>query len=480
MPGASQSVRADPVPLAVDMDGTLLRTDLIWEYLLRFLRQRPLAALALAGWWLRGRAFLKQQLAARVQVDPTTLPYSEEFLDWLREQKRAGRRLVLATASDVRMAEPVARHVGLFDELLASDGRTNLRDRAKRDALARRFGERGFDYAGNSPVDLDVWAGARRAIVVNANARLAARAAQCAELGPVFERSGSRAGALLRLLRPHQWLKNLIVFVPLVTAHQLTFWPLLAASGAFVALCLCAAGGYVLNDLFDLDADRRHPLKRRRPFAAGDLPLALGPGLAAALLVAGLVLGWMLAPAFAGLLLGYVIVATAYSLWWKRLALLDVFVLAGLYTLRLAAGHVVTGIAWSAWLLVFAMFIFLSLALLKRFPELQELRRQNQARAEGRGYAVGDIELVTTLGLMCGALAVLVMALYVNSEQVTRLYRHPTLLLAGCPLLLFWISRLWLLAHRGRMAADPVLFVLKDPISYAIGALMLLIMWLAS
>ncbi|MDW8308322.1 MAG: UbiA family prenyltransferase [Verrucomicrobiales bacterium] len=480
MPGASQSVRADPVPLAVDMDGTLLRTDLIWEYLLRFLRQRPLAALALAGWWLRGRAFLKQQLAARVQVDPTTLPYSEEFLDWLREQKRAGRRLVLATASDVRMAEPVARHVGLFDELLASDGRTNLRDRAKRDALARRFGERGFDYAGNSPVDLDVWAGARRAIVVNANSRLAARAAQCAELGPVFERSGSRAGALLRLLRPHQWLKNLIVFVPLVTAHQLTFWPLLAASGAFVALCLCAAGGYVLNDLLDLDADRRHPLKRRRPFAAGDLPLALGPGLAAALLVAGLVLGWMLAPAFAGLLLGYVIVATAYSLWWKRLALLDVFVLAGLYTLRLAAGHVVTGIAWSAWLLVFAMFIFLSLALLKRFPELQELRRQNQARAEGRGYAVGDIELVTTLGLMCGALAVLVMALYVNSEQVTRLYRHPTLLLAGCPLLLFWISRLWLLAHRGRMAADPVLFVLKDPISYAIGALMLLIMWLAS
>lgn len=480
MPGASESLQADPVPLAVDMDGTLLRTDLIWEYLLRFLREQPLGALALVRWWLRGRAHLKQQLAAHVQVDAATLPYSEEFLAWLREQKRAGRRLVLATASDARMAEPVARHVGLFDELLASDGRTNLRDRAKREALTRRFGERGYDYAGNSVVDLDVWAGARRAIVVNANSRLAARAARCAELGAVFERTGSRLGALVRLLRPHQWLKNLIVFVPLVTAHQLGFWALLAAGGAFVALYLCAAGGYVLNDLLDLDADRRHPTKRLRPFAAGDLPLALGPGLGAALVAAGLALGWVLTPAFAGLLAGYVVVATAYSLWWKRVALLDVFVLAGLYTLRLAAGHVVTGIAWSAWLLVFAMFLFLSLALLKRFPELQQLRRQNQTHTEGRGYSVADTELVTTLGLMCGALAVLVMALYVNSEQVPRLYRRPPLLLAGCPVLLFWISRLWLLAHRGRMHADPVLFVLKDPLSYATGALLLLIVWLAT
>lgn len=480
MPGASQSLRADPVPLAVDMDGTLLRTDLMWECLLQLLRQQPLALLAAPGWLLRGRARFKQQLGARVQLDAATLPYNTAFLDWLREQKRAGRRLVLATASDVRMAEPVARHVGLFDELLASDGQTNLRDRAKREALTRRFGERGFDYAGNSPVDLDVWAGARRAIVVNANARLAGRAARCAELGPVFPRDGSRLRALGRLLRPHQWLKNLMVFVPLITAHQLGFWPVLAASGAFLALCLCASGVYVLNDLLDLEADRRHPTKRLRPFAAGDLSLALGPGLAAALLAAGLALGWVLTPSLAALLLGYVAAASAYSLWWKRVALLDVFVLAGLYTLRLAAGHVVTGIAWSAWLLVFAMFIFLSLALLKRFPELQALRRQQQVNAAGRGYAVGDTELVTTLGLMCGALAVLVLALYVNSEQVTKLYRHPTLLLAGCPLLLFWISRLWLLAHRGQMPADPVLFVLKDATSYVVGVLMLGIVWLAT
>jgi 4-hydroxybenzoate polyprenyltransferase/phosphoserine phosphatase len=480
MPGASERPQADPVPLAVDMDGTLLRTDLIWEYLLQLLRQQPLMALALPGWWLRGRAFLKQQLALRVRVDAATLPYSDAFLAWLREQKRAGRRLVLATASDARMAEPVAQHVGLFDELLASDGRTNLRDRAKRDALTRRFGDRGFDYAGNSSVDLDVWAGARRAIVVNANARLAERAARCAPVGPVFPRTGSRALALLRALRPHQWAKNLLVFVPLITAHQLTFWPLLAATGAFAALCLCASGVYVLNDLLDLEADRRHSTRRLRPFAAGDLPLAMGLPVAALLLAAGFVLGWQLSPAFAGLLGGYAGAATAYSLWWKRWALVDVFVLAGLYTLRLAAGHVVTGIAWSAWLLVFAMFIFLSLALLKRFPELQELRRQSQVNAAGRGYTVGDTEWVTTLGLMCGVLAALVLALYVNSEQVTQLYRRPTLLLAGCPLLLFWVSRLWLLAHRAQMPADPLVFVLKDPLSYGIGALLLLVVWLAT
>ncbi len=480
MPGASERPPADPLPLAVDMDGTLLRTDLMWEHLLQLLRDRPLALLAVPGWLRRGRAFFKQQLAARTQVDAATLPYNVEFLEWLREQKRAGRRLILATASDRRMAEPVAHQLGLFDELLASDGQTNLRDRAKRELLTRRFGERGFDYAGNSAVDLEVWAGARRAIVVNAPRRLVERAARCAELGRVFPPAASRLGALVRLVRPHQWIKNLLVFVPLVTAHRLSADVWLAAAGAAAALCLCASGVYVLNDLLDLEADRRHPNRRERPFAAGELPLALGPVLTALLLAGGFALGWQWGGWFAALLAGYVAAATAYSLWLKRLALVDVFVLAGLYTLRLAAGHVVTGIAWSAWLLVFAMFLFLSLALLKRFPELQQLRRNNQTRTAGRGYSVGDTELIATLGLMCGALAVLVMALYVNSEQVTRLYRHPTLLLAGCPLLLYWISRLWWLAHRGRMPADPVLFVLKDPSSYVIGALMLLIVWLAT
>jgi phosphoserine phosphatase len=266
MPTTSNTESPAQIPLAVDLDGTLIRTDMMWESLVRLLREKPFSALAVPFWLLRGRAFLKQQLAAHVQVDAATLPYHEEFLGWLREQKRAGRKLILATASDRKMAEPVARQVGLFDEVLASDGQTNLRDTAKLAALTKKFGERGFDYAGNSSVDLDVWRGAREAIVVNAGDGLVQRAAQCAKPGPTFPKLGGTLRALVRTLRPHQWVKNFIVFVPLVTSHELTFWPLAAAAGAFVAFCFCASGVYVLNDLLDLDADRHHPTKRERPW----------------------------------------------------------------------------------------------------------------------------------------------------------------------------------------------------------------------
>lgn len=480
MPNATPNHPAPSGPLAVDLDGTLIRSDMTWESLVQLLRSQPLAGFAVPFWWLRGRAHLKHQLAARVQVDAASLPYHEEFLAWLREQKRVGRKLVLATASDRKMAEPVAKHTGLFDEILASDGSTNLRDKAKCDALTKKFGERGFAYAGNSSVDLDVWRGAKEAVVVNARTGLRERAARRTQLGPVFANSGSQLRALVQALRPHQWAKNLIVFVPLVTAHRLDFWPLLAAWGAFFAFCGCASGVYLLNDLLDLDADRHHPSKRHRPFASGRLPLPVGLILSPLLLLISGAVAWMLTPWFAGLLALYLLTTTAYSWQLKRVALLDVFILAGLYTLRLIAGHVVTGIAYSAWLLVFSMFIFLSLALLKRFPELQELRRQNRDIARGRGYTANDLELVATLGLVSGSLAVLVQALYVNSDQVVRLYRHPTLLLLACPLFLFWISRVWFMAHRGQMHTDPVVFVLKDWVSYAVGALTLLVVWLAT
>lgn len=480
MPFTPDTIRHSQVPLAVDLDGTLIRSDMLWESFARLLREKPLSALASPLWLLRGRAHFKQQLGARVKVDAASLPYHEEFLAWLREQKRAGRKLILATASDLAMAKPVAQHVGLFDEVLASDGETNLRDHAKLAALTRKFGPRGFDYAGNSSVDLAVWKGSREAIVVNASSGLIRRAAEVAKLGPTFPKTGSTLRALIQALRPHQWAKNLIVFVPLVTAHKLTFWPLLAAAGAFVALCLCASGAYLLNDLLDLDADRHHPSKRDRPFAAGRLPLQAGLILFPVLLLLSGLIAWQLAGEFAGLLAIYLIATTAYSWHLKRVALLDVFILAGLYTLRLIAGHTVTGIAYSAWLLVFSMFAFLSLALLKRFPELQELRRRNQTNARGRGYTANDLELVATLGLVTGSLAVLVLALYVNSDQVVRLYRHPTLLLLACPLLLFWISRVWFVAHRRQMHSDPVVFVLKDWVSYTVGALTLLVVRLAT
>jgi len=468
------------VPLAVDLDGTLIRSDMLWESLVLLLRHNPFTALLVPFWWMRGRAYLKQQIAARVEVDPASLPYHGEFLVWLREQKRTGRKLVLATASDIKMAEPVASHVGLFDEVMASDGRTNLRDNAKRVALEKKFGVRGFDYAGNSSVDLGVWPGAREAIVVNASDSLAQRAGQCARLGATFLDKSSKFAGVVRVLRPHQWVKNLIVFLPVITSHRLDFWPLLAAFGAFAAFCLCASGVYLLNDLMDLDADRQHPTKCNRPFASGRLPLQVGLVLSPLLVLLGGVIASQLSGSLVWLLAVYIVTTTAYSLQLKRVALLDVFILAGLYTLRLIAGHSVTNIDFSSWLLVFSMFIFLSLALMKRFQELQLVRGLNKPDVEGRGYSSGDLELVATLGLVCGSLAVLVLALYVNSPQVQLLYKHPIVLLLVCPLLLFWIARVWFLAHRGRMDADPTAFAVKDWVSYAIGALTLFVMWLAT
>jgi len=483
MPPTPTAPRESQVPLVVDLDGTLIKTDLFWESFIRALKQNPLCIFAALFWWTRGRAFLKKKLAGRVTIKPATLPYNESFLKFLREQKNAGRKIILATASDFQIAMPVARHAGVFDEVLASDGETNLRSAAKLKLLTEKFGERGFDYAGNSSADLAVWGGAREAIVVNASPSLVKKASDRAKQGRAFEPDAGWSSALLRSLRPHQWVKNAIVFVPVIAAHKLNETSLLLRDGqAFLIFCLCASGVYLVNDLLDLDADRRHPAKKNRPFAAGDLPLQTGLILGPALLLAGLLLAVQLSWLFVGVVAVYLLLTTSYSWWVKRVALLDVFVLAGLYTIRLIAGHAATGIVYSSWLLMFSMFIFLSLALVKRYVELagaNEIESDKSAIA-GRGYVAGDLEMVASLGTGSGYLAALVLALYVNSSQVTTLYAHPNLLLLICPLLLYWISRVWLLAHRGHMHDDPVVFALKDAGSYIVAALALFVLWLAT
>jgi 4-hydroxybenzoate polyprenyltransferase/phosphoserine phosphatase len=472
---------SSPVPLCVDLDGTLIRTDLLWESLLILLKKNPLLAFAVPFWWAKGRAHLKAQIASRVRVDPSYLPYHEPLLDYLRTEKARGRRLLLVTASDAQLAQDVADHVGLFSEVLASNGQTNLRGKNKAAKLAEDFGERGYDYAGNSSVDLPVWRHAREALVVNAAASLATRAADCATVGKIFERRKPLWRSLVESLRPHQWVKNLIIFVPLVTSHQLAQWPrTLEAIWAFLAFSVCASAVYVLNDLSDLEADRHHSLKRLRPFAAGDLPLPFGFVLVPLLLAAGILIACVLPAGFSGVLAIYLALTTGYSWRLKQVPLVDVFCLAGLYTIRLIAGHEAASVEFSFWLLVFSMFLFLSLALVKRFVELHAARRQNLPEIHGRGYAAHDFELVAILGPVSGYLAALVLALYVNSPEVRLLYRHPTVLLGVCALLLYWISRVWLLAHRGQMHGDPVVFALKDPASYVVGALTFAVLWLAT
>ncbi|MDB6019519.1 MAG: putative Prenyltransferase, UbiA family [Pedosphaera sp.] len=469
------------VPLCVDLDGTLIRTDILWESLLQLLKRNPLYLLALPFWLARGRANLKQQLAARVELDVAVLPYHQPFVEFLRAEHRQGRSLVLATAADHRLAQKVADHLGFFNSVVASNGEINLRGKNKVRQLAQRFGVRGFDYAGNSTVDLPVWQESRQAIVVNATERLAQQASQLTRVSGTFNEPNTALPALIKAIRPHQWVKNLIILVPLLTAHQLTNSRLLAnALLAFVAFSLCASAVYVLNDLFDLEADRHHPTKRLRPFAAGRLSIPTGALLALACLAASTATAYLLSGEFLCVLALYFLLTSSYSWRFKQVELLDVFFLAGLYTMRLIAGHAATNIAYSFWLLAFSMFIFLSLALVKRFTELNALRQQNKQSSKGRGYLANDLELIATLGIVSGCLAVLVMALYVHSDEMLKLYHHPVVLLMVCPLLMYWISRVWLIAHRGKMHDDPIVFALKDRVSYLIGALTLAVLWLAT
>lgn len=475
------TMQNSPIPLCVDLDGTLIKTDLLWESFVRLLKRNPLWLFVIPFWWMRGRAFLKRQLAARITLDPAILPYNEPFLVFLREARRSGRKLILATASDRALADLVAGHIGIFDEVLASDGIINLRSANKLKALTEKFGVRGFDYAGNSSADLAVWRGTREAIVVNASPSLTKKAAGCTKLGPAFPPDSHKLSALFRCLRPHQWVKNVIVFVPAIAAHKLAdHSSLLNNAQAFVAFCLCASGVYIVNDLLDLDADRGHSGKKRRPFAAGDLPLQTGLILGPALLAAGGVVSVMLSKPFAGVMALYFVLTMSYSWRVRQMALLDVFFLAGLYTIRIFAGSVATATVISHWLLAFSVFFFLNLALIKRVSELFQLRLAKKGSPEGRGYQVSDIEILSSLGACSGYISVLVLALYINSAEIREFYSQPEWLWLVLPLLLFWVSRIWLLNHRGLIHEDPVVFALKDKVSYLIGVLVVLVVFVAT
>lgn len=458
--------------LAVDLDGTLLRTDTLHESFWAALGRDPLAALAALGRIRAGRAALKAALARAAPVDAAALPYREEVLALLRDWRAAGGRTLLVTAADRRWAEAVAGHLGLFDEVHASDGTANLRGEAKAALLAGRFGARGFAYAGDSPADLPVWAQAAEAITVAAPPALRRQAEAAAprarHLGGGEE--GGRAGARLRALRPHQWLKNLLVFLPALAAHDLAPATLAAALLAFLAFSLVASGVYVLNDLLDLAADRAHPRKRRRPFASGAVPIAQGGPMAAGLLLAGLLAGAATgSAAFLGTLLLYWLLTLAYSLVLKRRLVIDICALAGLYTLRVMAGGAATGLPLSPWLVAFSIFVFLALAAVKRQAELVDGLASGRDRAAGRAYRSEDLPVVATMALAAGYVAVLVLALYVDSVQAGGLYGRPELLWGACPVLLYWLSRMVMLAHRGQMHDDPVVFAVQDGVSRICG-----------
>lgn len=468
----------DDVPLCVDLDGTLLKSDLLYESVIVLLRRNPLYVFLLPMWLLRGKAVLKQAIAERVSIDPNGLPFDDRIIDLIKAAPN--RHRVLCTASDQRFADAIARHLGIFDLVLASNGVRNLAGSLKAEALVERFGERGFDYVGNDRIDLDIWRRARRAWVVNGSKSLADAAARHCKLETHLPAEAGQWRAWLKAVRMHQWLKNLLIFVPLLASHRFfEMGALMNAFLAFLAFGLCASGVYVLNDLLDLPSDRLHPRKRLRPFASGRLPLLRGMIAAPVLTLAGFAIALLCGPLFAAVLAVYYGTTLVYSLWLKRVVMLDVMVLAGLYTIRIIAGAAAIGAGLSFWLLAFSMFVFLSLAMLKRYTELATMLSSGRTIASGRGYGVDDLPLIQSLGAASGYLAVLVFALYINSPESIALYSRPQLLWFLCPVLLYWMSRAWVIAHRGRMDDDPVVFAVTDRVSLAVLALFGLIVMLA-
>ena len=459
----SLSAESLAVPLCVDCDGTLIRTDLLHEGLLLLVKQAPLALLLLPFWLLRGKAHFKQQVAARVAFRWDSLPYRPRVLELMQAARAEERPVVLATASPKAWADGIAAHVGSVSQVVATEDGHNLLGPAKAARLAALCGERRFDYAGNDGNDVAVWARARAAIVVSSSPALIARAGAVAEVQEVVPDERAGLLAYVKMIRVHQWLKNLLVFLPFIAAHRLgSADSLLRATLAFAAFCLCASAVYVINDLLDLDADRQHVRKRNRPLAAGRIPVAHAI-VAAPLLLAGAVgLALLLPPALLLVLGTYFAMTMAYSLRLKRQVIVDVLLLAALYTMRLLAGAVATSVVPSFWLLAFSMFLFLSLALVKRYSELKATLAQNQHTAAGRGYSVTDLPVLMALGVSAGMAAVLVLALYINDPETRRLYPGTLWLWLVPTLMLYWVSRVWMKTHRDEIDDDPVVWAVRD------------------
>lgn len=463
--------------LVVDLDGTLIKTDLLAETASQFILEQPFRLFMLLVWLAEGKSALKFRLAESTRIDASSLPYNEELLTWLRIEKAQGRRIVLATASHRLLADQVATHLGLFDEVLATDGTTNLKSNDKRDALISLYGARGYDYVGNDWPDISVWQSAAKAHVVSSSPRLIKKARSIGNLGIVMDDGKPPlAVALFKAMRPHQWMKNLLIFIPLLAAHQYTHAvSVMQALLAFVVFGLTASSVYLLNDLVDVADDRHHSRKRNRPLASGNLSLLHGWATWPVLLL----LAFVLAGPVSGLpwrfiasLALYFVLTMAYSLKLKQVPIVDVLTLAMLYTMRIIAGAAAIAVPLSFWLLLFSMFVFLSLAFIKRYSELRAAREDGKVGIlRGRGYDPQDLELVSSLGGSAGYAAVLVLALYIQDAHTVSLYATPTIIWLACPLLLFWISRAWLIAHRGNMHDDPIVFALKDRVSWVIVAL---------
>lgn len=470
----------DDVALVVDLDGTFVRTDLLYESFFASATRGVGHHWSVLKALLLGKASLKAFLADVSEIDYETLPYNKDIVDFARAAKNQGRQVYLATASDRRHAELIASHIGIFDGVFASDGVVNLSGEAKARQLIDALGDRRFDYIGNSTADLAIWEHARNAYLVGNSPALKLKAKSRGITFVTLSTPKASLRVWLKALRIHQYAKNALIFVPLLTAHAYTLSSGLRALLAFVAFSLCASSVYLLNDLIDLRADRQHPIKQNRPLACGAIPLAHALIAVPLLLAAAYICAAMTSLLFAAVLTAYFALTLAYSLTLKRRLMVDIVVLASLYTTRVIAGAAAILVVPSEWLLAFSMFIFTCLALVKRYVELA-LRIDNELPdPSNRNYRLIDLPIVGALAAASAFNAVTIFALYVSSPAVVGLYRRPEVLWLVCPILMYWLSRMVILAHRRVVDDDPIIFALRDRNSRICGVFMILFVLLAS
>jgi 4-hydroxybenzoate polyprenyltransferase len=459
-----------PLPLVIDLDGTLIFTDMLYESALQFLKKKPLGVFLLLFKLLQGKAALKSFLAQQTLIHAEFLPYNQALIAFIQEQKKSGHPIILCTASNMNIAQRIAEHLNLFDEVIASDEKTNVIADTKAQILNQKFGKGHYIYAGNSKEDIPVWQNAKEAILVNTPQKISQQVLLFGNVRQTLPRNIHWIKCWLKALRVHQWLKNILLFIPLIAAHQiqsLDAWKHLLL--AFFAFGFCASSVYITNDLLDLDNDRQHPNKCNRPFASGDLPITQGILAASMLLLLGFKMATFVNPSFVMILLTYYILTSLYSFKLKRLSLIDCLTLAMLYTIRIIAGGLAYHTAVTFWLLACAFFLFYSLALIKRYSELQLLIQNEKQHTNGRDYHIHDTSLIYTLGINSGLASVIIFALYLNSPNVFKLYQQPEIAWASIPVLLFWISWMWQQTHRGHMNDDPVIFAIKNKTSLMTG-----------
>ena len=449
------------IDIYVDLDGTLINTDILYESVLLLIKKNFFYIFLLPIWILKGKSKLKYNISNRVDINPQLLPYNKTFLQYLKQQKKLGRRLILATATTEKYANTIASHLGIFDQVIASSIKKNVSGNIKLKYIQEQNMQ--FSYAGNAVIDMLIFPFAQQSIIVNPTKGLKRKLSGLDNVIQVFEQKDKGILPAFKAIRMYQWVKNILLFVPLLMSQQFyNIDTVLNVLMAFFSFSLLASATYIINDLIDIPNDREHIRKKKRPLASGDLSIPSAILISLILFISSIFIAINVNSEFIYGLVFYLLLTLLYSFKLKSYILMDTISLSLLYTTRIFVGALVIGIMPSVWLISFSMFMFLSLALIKRCSELQTLDKVRNERTPGRDYMVSDVHILANMGVASGFVSVLVVALYLNDTQSISQYTYPEILWLVCPLLLYWIGRMWIKTFRDEMHDDPIVFSIKD------------------